>query len=420
MTSLWGRLAGFAGLPMISMITPLLVLPVFSRLAGPQGWASVAAGEAVGTLAAIAISYGWNVAGPPRIAATDDPVARATLYRESLLVRGALFAAALPVIGGVCLAIAADGFLGPTLLMGVSGAVTGLSFAWFAVGAGDPRSIAVYEAVPRVLAAGVATAVILLTHRLEVYPVLAVTVSLLGVVLFSRRLLAGLDLGPIDVRSLPRLLRRDRGVAAIDVAGGAYASVPLPVVSVLSPPAPASAFASGDKLYKFGLYLPITLGNAFQSWTVEGERSGRARRLRVALGSHVLLGAFGGLGLAVLGPFATRLLFGADVEVGHDVATWLGVTFLLVSTRISLTRHFLIPAGQVRVVFVSTMAGAALGLPLVVLGTWAVGPVGAAAAVALSEVLATGLLVAPAWRQHDVVVAAGLRTGADPHGPVER
>ena len=187
MRSLWGRLAGFAGLPMISMITPLLVLPVLGRAAGQEGWASVAAGESIGTFAAIVIAYGWNTAGPPRVALEPDPVARARFYRESLLVRGALALLAVPVIAVLCALLAADGYVLPTVLMGLSGAVTGLSFAWYAVGAGDPRSIAVYEAVPRVLAAALSAGVILATGQLAFYPLLALTVSLAGVVLFSRR-----------------------------------------------------------------------------------------------------------------------------------------------------------------------------------------------------------------------------------------
>ncbi|WP_448629936.1 hypothetical protein [Cellulomonas soli] len=43
--SFWGRLAGFAGLPAISLITPLLVLPVLGRAAGAHGWASLLVGS---------------------------------------------------------------------------------------------------------------------------------------------------------------------------------------------------------------------------------------------------------------------------------------------------------------------------------------------------------------------------------------
>lgn len=395
MSSLWGRLAGFGGLPVISLTTPLLVLPVVGRVAGVAGWGSLVAGESIGTLAGIVIAYGWNVAGPPRVAASPDRADRVRLYRESLVVRGALAVVTLPVLAVLCALVAADGFVLPTVFMGVAGAVVGLSFAWYAVGAGDPRSIAVYEAVPRVVAALAAAGLLLLTRELVLYPLLAVVASIGGVVAFSRRLLAGAEGAWPRVADLPRLLVRDKGLAAVDVAGGAYGAVPVPLVNGLSDVAAAGAYASGDKLYKFGTYVPVSLANAFQSWTVEAGPGALVRRLRTALLAHALVGAVGWAVLAVAGPWASGLLFGRDVAAHRDVCVWLGVAFLLASVRTSMTRHVLVPAGRVRVVFVSVTAGAVVGVPLIALLTWALGPVGGALGLLVSEAVATGVLVHP-------------------------
>uniref|UniRef100_UPI00356AF308 hypothetical protein n=1 Tax=Actinotalea sp. TaxID=1872145 RepID=UPI00356AF308 len=103
-----------------------------------------------------------------------------------------------------------------------------------------------------------------------------------------------------------------------------------------------------------------------------------------------------------------------DVEASRPVVAVLGLTFLLVSVRISLTRHFVLPAGQVRWVFIATIAGAACGVPLVVLGTWGFGPIGAALALVVSELVTTGLLVRPALgRLAAVREEAAQDTGAD-------
>jgi len=74
---------------------------------------------------------------------------------------------------------------------------------------------------------------------------------------------------------------------------------------------------------------------------------------------------------------------------------WLGAAFLLASVRTSMTRHVLVPAGRVRVVFVSVTAGAVVGVPLIALLTWALGPVGGALGLLVSEAVATGVLVHP-------------------------
>src|SRR3546814_9949785 len=85
--SLLNRLIGFMAVPALAAISPLIVLPFVSRLAGPGGWASAIAGESIGTFAAIAIGYGWAAIGPALIATAPDDARRARLYRDSIAVR---------------------------------------------------------------------------------------------------------------------------------------------------------------------------------------------------------------------------------------------------------------------------------------------------------------------------------------------
>ncbi len=410
MRALLGRLAGFGGLPLISLITPLLVLPVIGRVAGVGGWASLAAGESIGTLGGIVIGYGWNVSGPPRIAARADPHERYAFYRQSLVVRGAVAVVVLPVVLLLCILAARRGYELPTALMGVSSSVTGLSFAWFCVGAGDPRSIAVFEAVPRVVAAAASAGLILVTRQLVIYPALAVTVSLAGIVLFSRRVPGRSQAPSAGARGLWALLVRDRGLAAIDIAGSAYGSVPVPVVSAIAAPSLASSYASADKLYRFGQFIPITLGNAFQSWTVEAGRGGRSRRLRFALLAHLVLGVVGWALFAVAGPWVSALMFGPQVRAAGAVCFWLGAAFALLSVRTAAVRLVLVPEGKVRIVFVATVAATLVGVPSMVALTLLVGPLGAAWAVLLSEVVSATVLASATL--HELRVAAEASAGA--------
>ena len=41
------RLTGFTVLPLLSLVTPFLLLPVVARVAGPSGWSSFVAGPLV-------------------------------------------------------------------------------------------------------------------------------------------------------------------------------------------------------------------------------------------------------------------------------------------------------------------------------------------------------------------------------------
>ncbi|WP_448629935.1 hypothetical protein [Cellulomonas soli] len=358
------------------------------------------------------MNYGWNNSGPPAVAAADVPT-RLRLYRESMLVRGALAVAALPVVIVTCVLLATPGYVAPTVLMGLAGAVPGLSFAWYAVGVGDPRPIAVYEAVPRVVAAAVASAVIVWTGHMVVYPLLAVTVSLGGIWMFGRSIGRGDQPGP-GRRDLGRLLVRDRAVAAADMASGAFGTVLVPVASRVDSAPAASSYGSGDKLYKYGLYVPVTLANALQSWTVEAPPPGRPRRLRLALAGHGLLGLVGAAFLAVLGPTATGLLFGQDVRASRDVCLWLALAFAVVCVRISLVRHFLLPAGRARAVLVATALGAALGAVGMLVAGRTVGALGVAASLALAELVTAALLVRPAWHHLAVVEDEAASWGGSP------
>jgi len=100
------RLVGFMLLPAIAAVSPLIVLPLISREAGPGGWASAIAGESIGTFAAIVIGYGWPAIGPALISIASGIDERARLYRESLVVRLLLAAVSIPVLGVVCWLVA--------------------------------------------------------------------------------------------------------------------------------------------------------------------------------------------------------------------------------------------------------------------------------------------------------------------------
>jgi PST family polysaccharide transporter len=389
-----GRLVGFMVVPAIAAISPLLVLPLISRLAGDGGWASAVAGEAIGTFAAIAIGYGWTAVGPALISIAPDDDRRARLYRDSIVVRLLLAAIVLPILAVVCWFVASPGSELLTVLMGVQGALIALSFTWYCAGVGDPRTIIFFDAVPRVVATALAAGAILLTGIVELYPIAGILVTLGGTTLFSARLLRRHP-GPWPpAREVPGLLRAGLPVAVNDAALSAYSSVPAPLVNVTALPSAAAGYASADKMFKLGSVLPFTLASAFQSWVSEGDPLDRRRRLRVALGTHVAFGLLGAVVLTVLGPWVSLVMFGESAAAGLDLVAAMGLVFLFLSVRTSMTRHVLFPAGKARLVMTVTLVATAVGVPAMVAMAIVIGPLGAALGYALTEGLATLLL----WR----------------------
>ena len=390
---MWSRLLGFALLPALAAVSPLLVLPVVARIVGPAGWASAIAGESIGTVAAIAIAYGWTSVGPALISIAADARERARIYRESLVVRILITAVALPVMSAVCWLVAHPGSEWLSVLMGVQGALIALSFTWYSAGIGDPRAIMFYDAIPRLIVAVVAAVVIAQTQIVELYPLSGIAVTIVGTGMFTWKELHRAPAPWPSRRDLPGLFRSGAPVALNDAALGAYSSVPTPLVNVVAAPAPAAGFASADKMLKLGQFLPLTLANALQAWIGEVHGAARRRRTESALWAHGVFGILGWIVLGSAGTWASAVLFGADVVAPTDVCIWLGLTFAFFSIRTSMTRHVLFPAGQTAAVMRATLVGTAVGVPLMLALALLIGPVGAAAGYAATECAATAMLV---------------------------
>ncbi|WP_292831398.1 hypothetical protein [Microbacterium sp.] len=391
---LWRRLLLFFLIPGIAAISPLLVLPVISRTAGQAGWASAIAGESIGTVASIAIGFGWASIGPALVSMADRE-RRGELYRESLVVRLLVALIALPVMWVICWIVASPGSELFGALMGLQGALIALSFAWFSAGIGRPASIVFYDSLPRLVIAALCAFAIAHGAPIELYPLAGISVTLVGTALFTRSVLNQFPSPWPRWPELPGLFRSIAPVALNDVGLSVYSSVPTPFVTMTAPPAQAAGFASADKMLKLGQFIPMTLANALQAWIVEARGIGRGRRMRLAMLAHGGIGCIGGAFLATFGAWASRILFGADASSMTPVLIALGFTFAFFSVRTSMTRHVLYPAGQAAAVVRATLIATAAGVPIMVaLALW-IGPVGAAVGYAVTEGAATLLL----WRR---------------------
>jgi O-antigen/teichoic acid export membrane protein len=389
------RLIGFMVVPALAAVSPLIVLPLVSRAAGPGGWASAIAGESIGTFAAILIGYGWAAIGPALISVAPDDARRARLYRDSVVVRLLLAAVVLPVLGVVCWLVSSPGSEWLTVLMGTQGALIALSFTWYCAGVGDPRTIIAYDAVPRLLAAAAAAVAIALTGIVELYPAAGIAVTVIGTAVFTARLLRRHPGDWPSMREVPALLRAGLPVAVNDAALSSYSSVPAPLVNVTAVPDAAAGYASADKLFKLGAVLPFTLASAFQAWVGEEQGAAQRRRLHIALATHGAFGVLGAIVLAAAGYGVSFLLFGAEAAAPVDILVAMGVVFAFLCIRTSMTRHVLFPAGQARLVLRATLVATAVGVPTMIALAIVVGPVGAAIGYAVTEGIATLLLWGP-------------------------
>jgi len=394
------RLTGFTVLPLLSLVTPFLLLPVVARVAGPSGWSSFVAGQAVGMVGATVVFWGWNVGGPILVAQASSAVERAEVYAASLRTRYLLLLGVVPAAAVVSALVAQPGHRVDASAMAVATSLLGLSPSWFGIGVGDPWLLFWYDTMPRVVAAVVGAGAVWATGFVWTYPVLLALSVAVSLVAFRRRVVAGVDgTSPFPVSRSGGELRTHLGTAGINLAATAYASTPVPIVTVAFRPDVSSSFASADAAYRLGLFTVTAVGNAFQGWTLEGAGGERRSRHRAAFGAHLVLGVVGGLLFAALGPWVTGFVFGPDVAAPRDVCVWYGVAFLFLSVSTPPIRNLLVPAGRVRLVLGWTLGSAAVGLVLMIGAAVAGWSAGVAAGMAVSEAVLLAGLLGPALHE---------------------
>ena len=395
------RLTGFTVLPLLSIVTPFLLMPVVARVAGPSGWSSFVAAQAVGTVGATVVFWGWNVGGPVLVAQASSAAERAEVYAASLRTRYLLLLGVVPAVAVVSALVAQPGHRVDASAMAVATSLLGMSPSWFGIGLGEPWLLFWYDTLPRVVAAVIGAGVVWATGLVWTYPVLLAVSVVVSLVAFRRRVApAAVGVSPFPVSRSAGELRSHLGTAGINLAATAYASTPVPVVTVAFRPDVSSPFASADAAYRLGLFSVTALGNAFQGWTLGG-RSGGCRAAVAAPGGvpvALVLGVVGGALFAALGPWVTGFVFGADVAAPRDVCVWYGVAFLFLSVSTPPIRNLLVPAGRVRLVLGWTLGSAVVGLVLMVGAAVAGWSAGVAAGMAVSEAVLLAGLLGPALR----------------------
>ncbi len=393
------RLLGFTGLPLLSLVTPFMLLPILSRLVGDAGWSSLLTGQAVGTFGATVIAWGWNMQGPVQIAKNPSPHFRAELYRESIRTRFLLCLVVLPGVSVISAVLAVPDLRVEAVAMSWTTALGGLSVAWYCIGVGKPSLLAKFDTIPRVIATLVAIPIILATGLIWLYGlilVLAVSVSLW---LFQHWVVPRGQSTFTNWAATPSALRSQSASAGISVSGNTYAATPLPIAQAFVGPAPAGQFGSADTIYRFGLFSVMALGNTFQGWVLELGDSSERRRHLTAILSHFALGVVGGGLLAALGPLATEILFGAPVRATQLTCLFYGLAFFFISAASPFIRNLLVPFGGEKLILAWTAVSAVLGLATMVAAGTSKWADGIALGMACSEAVLFAALFLPALRR---------------------
>lgn len=392
------RLSGFTFLPLLSLVTPLLLLPIISGFVGAEGISSVISGQAIGIFGATVLLWGWNIDGPVAVARAAGAGDRGAIYLSSIRTRILLMFLIVPLVVGLSAMIAAPGFRAEAVSMALASVLTGMSPAWFCIGMGQPKLLAIFDTVPRFLATAVSAPLLMLTNQLWQYTAILTLATLLALVLFHRRLAPSGPWLPTNVRATLGEIRTQGHTASINLAGNAYASTPTPIATATTSAAASGALATADTLYRFGLFTIVALGNAFQSWTIEAGITNTRQRHVVAFWSHAILGVAGAAVLTAIGPMVSALLFAGQIQASTELCFYYGVAFAFLSASTPFIRNLLIPAGERALILRWTLVSAVIGVAIMLASGFTGNAVGVAMGMALSEVLLFLSLLVPALR----------------------
>jgi len=394
MRTLMLRFAGFTGAPILSALAPFIILPVITRVVGPEGWANFATGQSIGLLGMVIVLFGWGVAGPVRVARSHSNIERSIILRESIRSRVLTSVIAVPLAGVVTALISGPSYRIESILIAIAMALGGFSPAWFCIGQGNPRALMAFDAIPKLLASGIALPIVAFTGQVIWYPILLVLCTMPAVVAHAKLTFHAEDSAPR--RGVLTVLRTLVPTATIDATGNAYGATAIPIATAgLSAP-DASAFASADRVYRIGIMAVIAFGNAFQAWVLEPAATDRRTRHLIAIAAHAALGLIGGAAIALLGPWATALLFGPAVAAESLPCALFGLAFFFISTATPLIRNLLIPEHRYRTVLAATITAAIAGLTTMIVGATAGSASVIALGVAASEGAALIVLILPA------------------------
>lgn len=382
----------------LSAISPLIALPLITRAAGPVDFAEIAIGQALGTLAATLITFGWAVRGPVEASRSTHP---ARVFRASLVVRVANSAVVLPAVALVAALASHSDDHALAIVSALAFSLPGLSVSWYAVGVGRPALALAFDALPRIVLNLAGAALALATGSALVYPVvlligtLAAFVAAAAVIGFRERfsVRAALSDGAASYRGGWRTALAASLLTFSETA-------PLSTLGVATSPA-AIGFAPFDRVLKYGYIGVYMIASSFQGWVSSAPGDAGRARMRRAVGIHAVLGLLLGTLFATVAPWATPIVLGPGFEIAPLTAVLGGVALAAMTVGTALGVCVVLPAGRDGAYLAAVSVGAVLVVPAVLTGAAVAGVAGAAGAVAvvqLAVLTALALAAVPALR----------------------
>ena len=389
------RMGGFGASMALLAVSSVLMIPAMIQSGGLEAWASIVTGQAIGSVAATVIGYGYGVVGASMIARADAAEARSE-YLGSLLTRSVV---AVPTIGIVFLLSALLPGPNPLLVFQASLPVIfgGFTAMFFYVGRSAPFRLLVLETVPRFVFTMLGVWV--MVSGGSVYD--GISLQLAGAVVSVLASTAWIlqpwrreSRSSLRTRPLVAMLREQWHALFSTLLVSLYGSLPVLLVGMVAPGSLA-AFGVFNKLQRQLAVAISPVSSVFQGWVPRRMRVGvpPRRAMQTALTATAILGALIAVAFLVAGD---RLFAWLSAGQMHADPMQIALIALVIAAGLfqsCLSYACLIPLGGVRSVAVSTSIGIVVGLGLLLVLTAAFGVTGALVAILTGVVLQIVLLM---------------------------
>ena len=376
--TLW-RLVGFGLVPAVSILSLFVVVPIISRTAGEAGVIATTVGPSVGAVAAIVVSLGWPLLGPPLIA-RSSAVERAEAYGSSVRSRLLVLAVAAPVSAVIAVALVTERRT-ECALLAVAFAGTGMTCHWYYVGSGNALGLILRDAAPRMVALGVSAAAMVWGFGMVSYPLTLIFAAVTTYLLVLHDATGRLT---VRFRRADILTVREHLHATLSrLMNGLYLSGAAPLVAAVAP-ASVVLFGTYDRVQKSALNAAATLPGAFDS-TVASSYPPVLRRQSLVLACDAGLALMITLLLYVAYPALMAFLY-SDVAVQDAfarVTAAVGCGLLFMNKTV--LAHGLLPWKDERVVAHGLTSLAVVGVTAILVGALVAGAHGVFAVVVAVE-----------------------------------
>lgn len=379
------RLATFALTVGVGTIVGLLAIPVITGIVGSDTWAIQALVQSLATLFGVLVAFGWGTVGPGMVAATR-PELRPQLFLDSFVTRCYLFLLTAPLMVAFMIVLQ-PGEAAFVAVASVAYLLPYLGAAWYFVGEARPMRLFLVDALPQLSGTVVGLVVLSATRDITLMVATQLVFNLGAVILGIGAVLSGNTNVKADLSlrtSLSQMSTQRHGVVTA-ATGSLYVNLPILVVKIFLP-GQLDVYAFADRLFRFAVTVFSPVLQFVQGWIPEGGRPSMAHRIRRASQLAPALGLIGGTGLAAFGPLAAEVLVRDTTDFGLYLSIPIGFSFAAVAVSQILGLACLVTIGRARELARSTVVGAVVGAPLILLGAFSGGVAGVAWGVAVSEI----------------------------------